>query len=156
VGIRTFVIGAPGSEPARTVLSTIAARGGTGNPGCDPAQGNCHFDMTKESDFGAALGRALQAIVGQTITCELDIPQPEDGTSVDLDRVNVVYTPGGTTDSRLLQNDTRAACDAGADGWQYAANNSQIRLCGPTCDRVRSDPGARVDVVLGCPRQGPQ
>jgi hypothetical protein len=43
VGIRTFVIGAPGSEPARTVLSTLAQRGGTGAPGCDPQLGNCHF-----------------------------------------------------------------------------------------------------------------
>ena len=61
VGIRTFVIGAPGSEAARTVLSQIAKNGGTGAPGCDPAQGNCHFDMTKGKDFGAG---ARQGAVG--------------------------------------------------------------------------------------------
>jgi hypothetical protein len=154
VDIRTFVIGAPGSEPARSVLSTIASRGGTGSPGCDPARGDCHFDMTMESDFGQALSRALAAIIGQASTCELNIPQPEDGGAVDLERINVVRTPSGQ-DPLLVPQDERAPCDAGADGWQYTEDLSKIRLCGPACDAVRADTGGRVDVVLGCLVQGP-
>jgi hypothetical protein len=50
-GIRTFVVGVPGSEPARTVLSSIAKQGGTAADGCDPQLGNCHFDMTMAKDL---------------------------------------------------------------------------------------------------------
>jgi hypothetical protein len=110
--------------------------------------------MTTQSDFGAALSQALTAIVGEAITCELDIPQPEDGTEVDLERINVVRTPGGQTPV-LIPQDERAPCDAGADGWQYTEDRSKIRLCGAVCDAVRADAGGRVDVVLGCPVQGP-
>jgi hypothetical protein len=154
VGIRTFVIGAPGSEPARTVLSTIASRGGTGTPGCDPTRGDCHFDMTTESDFGQALARALSEIIGQANTCELDIARPTDGSAVDLERVNVVRTPSGQAPV-LVPRNGRAPCDAGADGWQYTEDFSKIRLCGPACDAVKADVGGRVHVVLGCPAQGP-
>ncbi len=155
VGIRTFVIGVPGSEPARTVLSTIAQKGGTGAAGCDPLKGNCHFDMTMEKDLGKALGAALLQIASQTISCELSVPQPDKG-SLDLTLVNVVYTPGDGKAATLLLQDSAHPCDGGANGWQYTPDNTKIRLCGSICDTVRSDAGARVDVVLGCPVRTPQ
>jgi hypothetical protein len=150
VGIRTFVVGVPGSEPARTVLSQIAKQGGTAPDGCDPQQGNCHFDMTMVADLGAALSAALAKIAGQAVTCELTVPKPDHG-ELDVKLVNVVYAPGGGGAPVLLRQDTRAPCEAGANGWQYADGNSKIRLCGDICNTVRSDAGARVDVVLGCP-----
>jgi von Willebrand factor type A domain len=154
VGIRTFVIGAPGSEGARTVLSKIAQNGGTGAPGCDVDKGDCHFDMTKGKDFGAGLSDALSAIVGQTIDCELPVPANADGGMLDPERLNVVYSPSNAP-AEVVPQDMRSACDAGADGWQYSEDMTKIRLCGPTCQRVREDQGGRVDVVIGCPSQGP-
>jgi Mg-chelatase subunit ChlD len=153
--IRTFVIGVPGSESARSALSRIAKNGGTAPDGCDVQQGNCHFDMTMVADLGQALSKALTQIAGQTLSCEVELPAPEQGT-LDLKLINVVYTPHGGSDAILLYQDNHAGCDQGADGWQYAADNTKIRLCGPTCDNVRADPNARVEVVLGCPVQGPQ
>jgi hypothetical protein len=154
VDIRTFVIGAPGSERARSVLSTIASRGDTGKPGCDPERGDCHFDMTLETDFGAALTEALSAIIGEVNTCELAIPMPDDGSAVDRNLINVVRTPSQGERLVILKDD-RAACDGGADGWQYTEDRSKIRLCGAACDAVRADVEGRVDVVLGCPVQAP-
>lgn len=154
VGIRTFVIGAPGSEPARAVLSTIASLGGTAIEGCDPARGDCHFDMTTQADFGQALSEALGAIVGEAITCELDIPVPEPGEQVDLNRLNVIHSTSNG-EAAVVPQDTRAPCDGGANGWQYNEDQTQIRLCGDICNTVRADENARVDVVLGCPVQRP-
>jgi hypothetical protein len=74
VGIKTWVIGAPGSEPARHMLSSLALAGGTArkdcNPGTasDPASGNCHYDMTT-GDFQVALEDALKQIVA-VVTCQ--------------------------------------------------------------------------------------
>lgn len=155
VGIRTFAIGVPGSERSRVALSGIAKNGGTAIDGCDVQQGNCHFDMTMVPDLGPSLARALTQIAGQTVSCELDVPQPMMG-QVDVGLLNVVYSPSSGEEPQVVFQDTRAPCDAGADGWQLTAGNARIRLCGKSCETVRSDPGARVDVVIGCPVQGPQ
>jgi hypothetical protein len=155
--IRTFVIGAPGSEPARSMLSRLAVAGGTAPEGCDADAGECHFDMATETDFAGALSTALVEITGRAATCELPLPTlPTTEEPLDRALLNVVYSPGDGSDPKVLAQDTRSACDAGADGWQYAEDGSTIRLCGPTCNTVRNDRGSRVDVVLGCPVKAPE
>jgi hypothetical protein len=154
--IKTFVIGAPGSEPARSVLSEIALAGGTAAADCDVARGDCHFDMTQRADFAEALGDALAEIAGQALTCTLPLPQPTAlEAELDLERVNVIHSPSGGAAPRVVPQDTTRGCDDGADGWQYADGNREIRLCGASCETVRADRGGRLDVVLGCPVQGP-
>ena len=74
LGIKTWVIGAPGSEPARHMLSNLARAGGTARKDCDPgsdddpSSGNCHYDMT-QGDFQVALEAALKQIVS-VVTCQ--------------------------------------------------------------------------------------
>lgn len=75
-GIQTWVIGAPGSEPARSMLSNLAVAGGTRrsstcSPGTssDPTSGDCHYDMT-QGDFQTALKGALDQIM-KIVTCEV-------------------------------------------------------------------------------------
>lgn len=161
VNIRTFVIGAPGSEPARGLLSKIAYAGGTArDPACDhgddPAPGaECHFDMTRTNDFAKDLSSALAGITGKAaMTCEFDVPKASAGTAVDTNTVNVDYFVGGdpadaANKVELYRDDTKP-CDAGADGWQYIENDTKIRLCGTLCDQVRADTSAKVVVSLGC------
>lgn len=73
MGIDTYVIGAPGSENARSMLSHIAKAGGTGRPNCDvgstPTTGNCHYDMTM-GDFASSFGMALESIL-MAVECGL-------------------------------------------------------------------------------------
>jgi hypothetical protein len=72
-GVRTWVIGAPGSENARSMLSKIAKAGGTGKANCDvgntAATGNCHYDMT-QGDFATSFATALQQILA-AVTCPI-------------------------------------------------------------------------------------
>jgi hypothetical protein len=151
VGIRTFVIGAPGSEPSRSVLSQIAQLGGTAAAGCDVAAGNCHFDMTKSTNFGEALSMAFRSILGEAVSCELDLPKPAEGGEPDRSAINVVYTPSAGA-AVVVPQDASKACDTGAEGWQFTDGPTpRIRLCGRACESVRGDTGGRVDVVLGCP-----
>lgn len=167
VNIRTFVIGAPGSEPARGLLSKIANAGGTGRaPGCDvsddPAPGaECHLDMTRTSDFAADLSNALQNITGKAaLTCEFVVPQGQDGAEVDTSTVNVDYYKGGNlTDAaakvELFRDDTKP-CEEGANGWQYIENETKIRLCGEPCTEVHADTSAQVVVSVGCEQRSIQ
>jgi hypothetical protein len=163
--IRTFVIGAPGSEPARGYLSELAFVGGTARNGgncvhdASGATGDCHFDMTASADFASALGAALGNISGAALGCEFAVPPTVD--AITPDKVNVQFQGSGGAAAECFGHDDRA-CEGGANGWQFAkkANGEQdltrVVLCGQACNRVRADAAAQVDVVLGCDTIGPQ
>jgi hypothetical protein len=145
LGIPTFVIGAPGSEEARGLLSEIAYIGGTArSAGCSHAPsgnvGDCHFDMTRSTNFAADLTAALNAINTTVLSCELEVPT---GSNVDRSKVNIEIN--GTT----IGKDDRSACGT-ANGWQYKAGDStKIELCGSACATAKT-PGATLKIVLGC------
>ena len=159
VNIRTFVIGAPGSETASGTLSRLAAAGGTSrtptcdSSGADPAPGTeCHFDMTTATDFAAELRAAFATISQRSeLTCEFLVPESQTNQQVDLDKVNVNFTPGdGSGLVKILQDQQSNKPCAEAEGWQYAENSTKIVLCGDICQRVSSDLRGQVNILLGC------
>ena len=159
VNIRTFVIGAPGSEPARGFLSELALSGGTARNGggCTGSRGSstgdCHFDMTSTTDFAEDLSAALDEISGSAIGCEFPVPQLPDRAPTD--NVNVQFRPGGVGAPQCIGLD-EGPCGGGANGWQFgthadgSADLSRVVLCGDACRKVQNDPQVQVDVVLGC------
>ena len=152
--ITTFVVGVPGSEVARGFLSRLAFAGGAPRSGdCDhtspdPLAGDCHFDMTRESDLAAQLRRALMAITQTALGCEFVLPQPPAGVGLDYSRVNVVFRPSAGEEELLLPQDPDLPCEEGANGWQYTDDRSRVRLCGEACERVQR--AASIRIALGC------
>jgi hypothetical protein len=145
-GMKTFVIGSPGSEGARRSLSQMAQAGGTASDACsNDGPRYCHFDMTEEEDFSVALRDALASIAGIALSCAYDIPEPPNGETLDLTKVNVLFRPPGGERELIPQSPT-GAC---SDGWQYSDDLSQVLLCGPTCDRVSSSTG-QLSLEFGC------
>ncbi|HVZ35994.1 MAG TPA: vWA domain-containing protein, partial [Polyangiaceae bacterium] len=148
-GIKTFVIGSPGSENARQSLSQMAQAGGSASAGCSNTGPNyCHFDMTQKPDFASALRDALAQISGLALSCTYDIPPPPNGGTLDLTKVNVLYTAPGGMPELIGQNPT-GSC---SDGWAYSSDNKQVVLCGDTCNRVKSSSG-QVSLQFGCTTQ---
>lgn len=146
-GVKTFVIGSPGSESARTSLSQIATQGGTALPGCSDAGPNyCHFDMTQEPDLAAALNAAFKAITTQVVSCSYTIPQTSGNNVIDPTKVNVTLSSSAGQDTPLLQDNTPNC----SDGWQYSADMKKIELCSQTCAQVKADAGAKVNLLFGC------
>jgi len=154
-GIRTFVIGSPGSEESaeetggdmRPWLSRAAMEGGTAAAGCNADGPNfCHMDMTQEEDFGAALRAGLAAIAGQVIdACTFAVPDPPNDETIDPALTNLVVTWGSGSSSLYLP-DNVGACDV---GWTFNAAG-QVELCPATCDEVKLDAGATVQLTFGC------
>jgi len=145
-GIGTFVVGVPGSQSYRSVLSRLAQAGGTAPMGCsDAGPTYCHADLTDAAtDFAAGLRAALAAIGGAIERCDYTIPPNPDG-SFDPASVNVVlYDAGGTETGRLARDPARA------NGWDYSDDGTQIVLHGAACDDARATDG-RVEVQFGCP-----
>jgi hypothetical protein len=149
-GMKTFVIGSPGSEDARRSLSQMAEAGGTATEGCahDGRPYYCHFDMTEDADFAVALRDALAAISGLALSCAYDIPPPPNGGTLDASKVNVLFTPQGG-EREVIGQSPSGSC---SDGWQYSPNQEQVLLCGPTCDRVRASTG-QLSLEFGCTTQ---
>jgi hypothetical protein len=145
-GVQTFVIGSPGSEGARESLSRMAEAGGTALANCSHSGPTyCHFDMTEESDLAAGLSNALGLISGITLSCNYGVPSAPAGAVLDPAKVNVLFTPPGGAEELIPQGAGRDC----ADGWQYNTDQTQIRLCGPTCDRVRGSDGS-LTLQFGC------
>jgi hypothetical protein len=151
--IKTFVVGVPGSEVDRSVLSNLAYAGGTpSSPTCNHSQGapdvgDCHFDMTKQSDLATGLKSALAAISGEALSCEFSVAK--GGPNADPNKVNVQYVPTKGAAPIQVAQDTTKPCNAGANGWQYKdSTNTSVVVCGQACDNVKK--AASIDVILGC------
>ncbi len=144
--IPTFVIGVPGSQSFRGILSRMASAAGTGRPGCsDGGPTYCHYDLTDPSlDFGVALRDALVAIGESVVSCEYPIPANPEGT-FDPTKVNVRVTADDGTESAIPRDPSRT------DGWDYSDDMDAIILHGPACDTAQSLESGRVDVLFGCP-----
>ncbi|HYJ11808.1 MAG TPA: hypothetical protein VEX18_22445, partial [Polyangiaceae bacterium] len=144
-GIRTFLIGSPGSEENRAWMSQAAVIGGTAPVGCDVNGPNyCHMDMTTAPNFSDALSKGLAAVVGAINSCTYEFGTPPAGQTIARNNINVTLTSGSA--STLVVRDDVGEC---TKGWQLTPDN-HILLCPDTCARVQSDPLVTVDVMFGC------
>ncbi|HKY35157.1 MAG TPA: vWA domain-containing protein [Polyangiaceae bacterium] len=140
--IRTFVIGV--GQSSRFNLDNYARAGGT-----------TKAFLTESDDVSASFVDALSNITNSELACEYRLPEPPNGMRIDVDRVQVVYTPasGGSEEVPSIAN--LAACAKNANGgWYYddPNNPTKISVCPCTCARFQA---GRVDVRLGCkPRIG--
>ncbi len=147
-GVKTFVIGSPGSETSREWLSEAAEAGGTARAGCNTNSGDwCHMDMTTAPDFSAALQAGLGTVTSAVgDACSYTIPAIE-GQAVDLGAINVFLTDGTGNGGTLVMPDADAGCEDG--GW-WLNEAGEIDLCDSTCNLVKDTPGLQVQVSFGC------
>ena len=147
--IPTYVIGvtSPGvactldqNPPNPQDLDAVAKAGGTSAASI--------VDVTK--DVGAQFAAAMNAIRAKgTDPCTFPLPPPSAGQLIDPQKVNVQYTPTGSTSPVFLGAIQSPPCDPKKGGWYYDNRlaPSQISLCPSTCSEVGA---SAVDIVLNC------
>jgi von Willebrand factor type A domain len=139
-GLKTYVLGV---GPLLDNLGQIAAAGGT-----DKAY------LVSGGDVTSQVLAALNAIrAAASIPCELQIPPPPSGQTLNLDKVNVVYTTNTCQTQVVSYRDSQASCDNTSGGWFFdnASAPQKVLLCGKTCDNV-SVPGGQLLFSVGCGR----
>lgn len=138
--IKTYVIGV-GSELAN--LNALAAAGGTGTA----TLVSLSNPVQTATDFRNALDR----IRTKALPCDLPLPAPPAGQSLDISQVNVVSTVSGN-DALLGYDKT---CASGS-GWHYddVDHPNRVVLCDGACKAVRSDQNGKLRVVFGCATNG--
>jgi uncharacterized protein YegL len=136
-GVTTYAIAVPGAS--LTDLDAIAAAGGTTKA----------YDVTQDiMQFAAKMAE----IRSQALACEFPIPEPPMGEQLDPAKVNVNYTPGGSTTTTTLPNVLSAGQCSGKTAWYYDNNTAptKIELCPAACQKVQGDSGASISVKFGC------
>ena len=129
-GIKTHVVGLPGSESAVTTLDSIAMAGGT--------------DQHLTPDDPRTLRHSLATIISQTVisalpSCTIPLDPPVENP----DDVHVIITQAGK------QSDApRDLGDSG--GWTVAKDGSSIELFGAFCDQGLAGAYDRISIELGC------
>lgn len=126
-GIRTFVIGMPGSQLYAGLLDALAVAGGTAReapPRYYPAESAAEL---------VEIVTALGLSVG--LSCELELLEPPP----DPMRVNVYF------DGQVVAQDA-------TNGWTWAEENPRtVTLVGEACELLSSGAVLQADVVAGCP-----
>jgi hypothetical protein len=152
LGVKTFIVGSPGSEEGRDWLSMAAFMGGTAAGGCNPSSASgpyCHMDMTTAPDFSLALRNGLAQVMSQVAGCKFDIPTTSaDGTmAVDLEKIApmIEFSSGKTL---LVGRDTTSgsSCDHGF----RILSSTQMELCKATCAEMLGDSLATLRFIFGC------
>lgn len=130
-GIKTYVVGLPGSEGATMILDGIAAAGGTGShiPASD--------SMTLQAQIAMIVS---EAAIGESFPCFIDV----DPAPANPDDVHVVVTESGTDSDvpRDFQN--------GDQAWSINADGTHIEFHGDFCAAVMAGTYENVSVEFGC------
>jgi hypothetical protein len=131
-GIKTIVVGIPGTEAYAGTLDALAEQSPVQNPDAPPR----YFAVSAESGV-AGLAEALSNITTGLITsCNLNLDQaPPDPSQlfVVIDGV------------QLARDD--------ADGWVYDDDSSPpvVRIQGQACEKLKSEGAEYINVTYGCP-----
>lgn len=125
-GIKTYIVGLPGSTNASTLMNDLAAAGGT-------VQYSTPADPTALQQTLASI--ATTAIDHCTFTFN---PPPPDTTQVHL-IVSDSSQPGPYE------------VPLGAGSWTLAPDGSSATLEGAVCDRAKAGGYATLEFVFGCP-----
>jgi hypothetical protein len=128
---------------AGTTYTTLVQKtGGVRAQICDGAGAwQAFFDQVAESVSKTA-----------KIACELEIPEPDDGT-IDYGKVNVAVSGNNGSETLLFVSDA-GGCAPG--GWYYddPTKPEKVVLCPASCDAAQAvfdeDASAEVQVLFGC------
>ncbi len=140
--IKTYVVGV-GSLAQN--LDVIARGGGTGS--------HIQVDTSSADVTAAELRAAISRIKAAALGCTYALPMPPSGDALDVDMVNVDYTPAGGAVSTLPYS--QDCLDL--SGWHYDDPSAPTRIviCPDACYELQHDTsGGQVDVVFGCVTRG--
>jgi len=132
VGVKTFVIGIPGTEAYKTHLDRFAEAGGMVNT----AGPNKYFSVEAAGGV-AGLTSVFELITGELITsCRVSLDQ----AAPDPANINVYV-------------DEKVIPQGGEDGWDFDTSTTppSIVIKGRTCEEVKTKGAKAISVVYGCP-----
>jgi hypothetical protein len=156
-GVDTYTLGLPGSDI--NVLNGYAMAGGTGMA-VDVSAGPAAFIAALNAIRGKVAHQdkhtvTTSHVIQSQLKCQWKIPPQKMGDpALDPKKVNLQFTPPGGAGTQFGHVDSLAACPANGNAWYFDNEMAptQISLCPGTCTAVEAVMGARIDILLHCPR----
>ncbi|HEX4335059.1 MAG TPA: vWA domain-containing protein [Polyangiaceae bacterium] len=156
-GVDTYTLGLPGSDI--NVLNQYAQAGGT-MTAVDVSAGADAFVAALQAIRGKVAHPESHVVVTSHVIqtplkCQWKIPAQKMGDpALDPEKVNLQYTPMNGPATQFGHVASAAACPASGEAWYFddEMNPTQIFLCPSTCTAVENVMGARIDILLHCPR----
>src|SRR5690606_39272483 len=103
-------------------------------------------------DYGPIFQKiAEDVIVTTAVPCEFELPEAPDGFTYNLEELEVLFTPDGSSSPQTFtQVPSSAACNVDTD--KFYIEDNKIYLCPKTCDAVKAnpDPDSKVEVNIKC------
>ena len=124
------------------------ANAGLGYQELSRRTGGLRFPICEFASYDTVFRRiASDVVTSSRLSCDFDIPTLADGQTLDLSKVAVAYTKGSAaTPTRFGQVLSSADCQAEA----FYIENNHIYLCPDSCNAVKADSTAKVDVLFTC------
>lgn len=142
-GIRTFVVGVPGTEKFTATLNAMADVGG--KPKEDDPNGDRYYAVSAANSL-EDLQAAFSTITTQLVkSCDVELkesPQDPKRVIVAIDCAEVPSVPDNTPES------------GGESGYwidySYTDTPAHLKLTGDYCSRIRTQGANNLDVITGC------
>jgi hypothetical protein len=103
-------------------------------------------------NFDPVFNQLAQGVIASSVLdCGWTIPPVPQGETFDKNKVNVVFTSGDGSESKIPKVNSPADC-ATTGGWYYDddANPTSVLLCPDTCSAIQADPNGKIDIQFGC------
>ncbi len=108
--------------------------------------GGLRFPLCLSDGFDAVFRRiAESAIERASVSCELLLPEPPEGMTLDLATLAVRYGSASATEVLLRATDAASCSDAG-----FLLEEDRVVLCPDACARIEADPAATLTLLTGC------
>lgn len=138
IGVKTFVVGIPGTESYQKFLTTFAEAGGATDPNNDELK---YYAVTAEEGV-EGLTATFKTITESLVRdCDVKLAKPP----LNVQKLNVAI------ECKPLAQGEASVPDADKN-WIYNndADNPMIKIQGAACETIEKEGVTRVDVIEGC------
>lgn len=138
-------------DPTEAMTTGLCPSGidpGTGYQALSILTGGLRFPVCEGAGFDVVFQEIAKGVIkGAKVSCEFDVPPAPPGKEIDLNTVEIEYTPGGGgIPGKFSQVSSAAQCKPNA----FYIEAGKIKLCPDTCTLVENDTAAKVQILFGC------
>jgi hypothetical protein len=138
------------TNPAVCVQNTQAYNAGYGYQWLSKGTGALRFPVCNTASYDAMFSDIAAGVIDAVqVPCEFDIPDPGNGQTLDLDTLDVLYTPGGGSATQEWEQ-VDSVADCGPAKFYIDEPNNKIILCPDACSVVEADIDAKLEVKVDC------
>ncbi len=138
------------ADPILLGTCTGAVQSGTGYQSLSVMTNGLRFPLCEIGSYDAVFKAIADGVIaGSKVACDFPVPAAPMGQKVDLNTVEVQYTPAGMGAATNLKKVADLASCA-ADSFYLDVVAKQVYLCPDTCTVVQKDDAAKIDVLFAC------